>query len=410
MLLLMLGLLGGSGGLRAGTASACGAGGGAQNGGMSQLAPASQAFGLELARRLTAGDRGNVFISPVSAQLALAMAAVGGGGPTQAAMLSTLRLGGSNPDELSRQAAADVERLTSGGCGAVEIVNSLWARQGIDLDPGYVARIEQGFSGQARTLDFSSPQAAPTINGWVADATHGKIPSIVGGHIPADVILYLINATYFHGDWAKAFDPAATQTRPFQRASGGGVQAPLMARSDRFTYGEGPDYQAIALPYRDSTLRMLVVLPRDVLRPDQFAIYLDEARFAEIAGSLVPGRQGDLRLPRFKLDGDYQLRPALEQMGMGPAFAPGADFSGISPACGSGRCAISEVQQKTHLEVDEKGTTAAAVTKTAIARSLAVLPEQLPFEMVVDRPFLAAIQDTATGALLFLGVISDPSA
>jgi serpin B len=358
-------------------------------------------FGLALTGQLVGRRDGSVFVSPVSAHLALAMAAAGARGGTRQALLDVL---GLRTGDLASQMSELLLRLESAGGGTVEIANSLWAPRELRLDPNYVATAERGFRAQARSLDFGSPAAAAEINRWVAAATHGKIEALVAS-IPPAVVLYLVNATYFHGDWQTPFDATATQEGTFTLAGGGRASVPMMWREGRFAYTEGPGWQAVALPYRESTLRMLVVLPAEPLPAAAFAPYLERARLDEIVAGLVPGRRGELRLPRFRLDHDVQLAEALAAMGMAPAFSPGADFSGLSADC-EDRCLISGVQQRTHLEVDEKGTVAAAATQVAVALSMAVTAER--FHMSVDRPFLLAIEDGATGTLLFVGVIADP--
>ncbi len=365
---------------------------------MGQTAPPTQAFGLRLARALMSAHGPNLFISPASASLALAMAAAGAAGETRAAMLDTLGL--HTPDD----AAATLLPLTEQEGATVEIANGLWARLGLELDPGYVETITRAFRGEVRTLDFESPAAVPEINGWIARATHGRIRDVVGS-LPAGAILCLVNATYFHGEWARPFDRGGTHAGPFLRAGAGAVQVPLMARTGTFEYGEGPDFQAVALPYVGGALRLLVALPRSVLAPAELAELLD--RFEQVGAALAPSRNGTLHLPRLTITDDLSLAGPLADLGMLPAFRPGADFSRLSPDCGR-RCAISEVLQKTRLEIDEKGTTAAAATAVVFRASVRL--DAAPFRMVVDRPFLLAIQAVGTGALLFLGLIGDPLA
>ena len=365
------------------------------------LADASRSFGLRLTRLLAVDTRDNVFVSPLSAQMALAMAAYGARGTTQRAMLDAMGLGGLGADPAAREAGALIDRLTASGCATVEIANGLWARRGLDLDPGYLKTVQSTFKGAARPLDTGS---AKMINDWVSHATHGKISSIVDS-VPRDVLIYLINAIYFRGDWQAPFDAALTRQAPFHRAGAADVTVPLMVRSGIFTYGEGSDYQALALPYRGDTVRMVVILPSAPLVPSGFAQYLEPTRFQQVVAGLQPGLSGELQLPRFSLDFKASLLEPLSALGMGPALQAGADFLGIAPSCGN-HCFISDVTQKSRLEVDEKGTTAAAATRVAIAVSGRV---GASFKVVVDRPFLTAIQDTATGTLLFVGVIGDPT-
>jgi serpin B len=365
---------------------------------MDRTAPPTLAFGLRLARALAPAHGPNLFLSPASASLALAMAAAGAAGDTRAAMLDALGL--AAPED-----AATALLPLAGLAGAtVEIANALWARRGLELDPAYADTIAGVFQAEAGTLDFGSPAAAAAINEWVARATHGRIGQVVAS-LPAGTVLCLVNATYFHGDWARPFDPRDTREAAFRRAGAPPTRVPLMARTGTFEYGEGPGFQAVALPYQGGALRMLVVLPAAVLAAPDLAALLD--RFEEVGAALAPSRNGSLRLPRFTIADDLSLAGPLVDLGMAPAFQPGADFSRLSPDCGR-QCAISEVVQRTRLEVDERGTTAAAATAAVMVLSLR--HEAAPFEMVVDRPFVLAIQAVGTGDLLFLGLIGDPPA
>jgi serine protease inhibitor len=239
----------------------------------------------------------------------------------------------------------------------------------------------------------------------VSSRTHGRVPSILD-RVPADVLLYLVNATYFHAAWQSAFDAARTRPGSFHRAAGGDVAVPLMDRTGDFGYGAGADYQAVELPYAGGAVRMVVVLPAERLAVAGFAPYLAPARFEQITSGLGSA-SGEVRLPRFGLDVTASLLEPLSALGMAPAFRSGADFSGIAPSC-LRTCSISDVTQRARLDVDERETTAAAATRAGVAVSARVAGE--PFQMVVDRPFLIAIQHVPTGTLLFAGVVGDPSA
>jgi serine protease inhibitor len=376
-----------------GPATASGAG--------SAFAAGSQTFGLALARQFALGGAANVFTSPLSAELALAMTATGARGTTQRAMLDALGLTGLDGDAAARQANALMGRVSYGGCATVEIADGIWARRGLTLDPGFVRTVRSSFRGEAATLDANSAKA---INDWVSRRTHGMVPAILD-HVSPDVLLELVNATYFHGDWQFPFDAAATRPAPFHRASGGDVTVPLMDDVHEFAYGTGPGYQAVAVPYAGGVERMVVVLPSAALATADFASYLDAARFGQITAGLAQAT-GDLRLPRFGLDVSASLVEPLKALGMSGAFQAGADFSGMVPSCEQ-QCVITEVTQRARLQMDERGTTAAAATRVEVGLSASVVKES--FQMVVDRPFLVAIQDVPTETLLFAGVVGDPS-
>jgi serine protease inhibitor len=292
-------------------------------------------------------------------------------------------------------------RVSSTGCATIEIANGLWARHGLTLDPGFVHTVQSSFGGEAAALDSSSPKA---INDWVSRRTHGMVPSIVDS-IPPDDLLELVNATYFHGDWQSPFETASTQPAPFHRALRSDVTVPLMDNAGVYPYGTGPGYQAVALPYAGGAERMVVVLPTATLPTADFAPYLDAARFEKITAGLA-GMSGNLQLPRFGLDVSASLLDPLQALGMGTAFRGGADFSGITASCARA-CVITQVTQRARLQVDEQGTTAAAATRVGVGLAAEVVKHS--FQMVVDRPFLVAIQDVPTGALLFAGVVGDPS-
>jgi serpin B len=315
-------------------------------------------------------------------------------------MLDALGLPGLDGAGAAREAEALMARLSASDRVALEIANGLWVRPWLALAPAFVHTVRTSFGAEADALG-DSPAA---INDWVSRRTHGMVPLLLDQIEPDDLVV-LVNATYFHGDWWSPFEPGETRPGPFHRATGAEVSVLLMHRSGQFTYGEGPDYQAVTLPYRGE-VAMLVVLPRATLAAADFDPYLDPRRFAEIAAGLS-GTTGELLLPRFGLDVRTSLREPLTALGMGPAFLPGADFSGVAPSCGR-KCVISRVIQRARLEVDELGTTAAAATGV-VMRAISYRPPRPPFQMVVDRPFLVAIQHLPTGTLLFAGVVADPT-
>jgi serine protease inhibitor len=233
----------------------------------------------------------------------------------------------------------------------------------------------------------------------VKSATASKIPTIVD-RIPPDVILYLINAVYFHGTWAHAFNLTATRSHAFTTSSGA-TQVQMMSQEGNFPYVRTSNAEIISLPYRGGRFSMNIVLPpagvslqpfARQLTPSVWKIWLARTRTA----------YGAISLPRFSLTNDQQLVAPLTRLGMGTAFSSRADFSGmcVQP------CRLSQARQKTFLNVDENGTTAAAVTSIGISPTAT---QQTTFSMVVDRPFLFSIQDASTGSILFIGAINQPS-
>lgn len=347
----------------------------------------------------------NIFISPTSLAIALSMTYDGADGQTQEAMADALEFRNLSLEEVNRGNAA-LQAYVEGLDPAVKltIANSLWANQQVAFKPDFLQQNQDFYQAEVRTLDFSHPQAPAQINTWVQQNTQGKIQQIVDQIDPLD-ILFLINAIYFKGSWQEAFDPGQTQERPFNLLNGSQKQHPMMARSDQFLYLETEQFQAVSLPYGQGRLSMDVFLPRQDITLEAFAQTLTADNWQTWMAQFRPHR-GSLQLPRFRVEYDVSLQEALEALGMAVAFDPDrADFSRMT----DWDAFISEVRHKTFVDVNEEGTEAAAVTSVRIQTTAAVIDPEFPFQMTVDRPFFFAIRDQQTGAILFMGTITNPS-
>lgn len=371
-----------------------------------ELRAESAGFGFGLFRQVAAQDPGsNVVLSPVSAKLALAMAYNGAVGDTAQAMANVLDLEGKGLDEVNEQLGNLMVSLEQADEDVLlEIANSLWANEQYGLAPDFAERCRESYDAEVASLDFGDPGSARRINSWVGEKTHEKIDGIVDV-IDPDSALMLINAVYFNGKWALPFDPELTVDGDFHLPGGTTVTVPLMHGRDEYSYFENEDVQAVSLPYGEGRMSMCVFLPREGADHGAFLQGLDENVWQAWMDGFYD-REGELALPRFKVEYEKVLNDALTAMGMGPAFAGG--FTGMtSPECDE-ELFISTVLQKTYIDVNEEGTEAAAVTSVEM-EATAVMPPQEPFEMIVDRPFFFAIRDNQTGALLFVGSITDPS-
>ncbi|MFO7696275.1 MAG: serpin family protein [Anaerolineae bacterium] len=368
---------------------------------------ATNGMGLELLQRLSqaAGPGTNLFISPVSVALALGIAANGASGETHEAMLETLHLTGWDENAMNEALAGLGQALNRGDLGVeLAIANSLWLREGLPFRQSYLDAIDAYYAAHVSSLDFESVDAPDTINRWVAEQTRDRITEIVTPPIDPQAILFLINAVYFKGDWLEPFDVALTRELPFARADGTSVQAPLMSRYDSYSYVKLLTYQAVRLPYAGDRLSMIVVVPAPGVGIDDWVAGLDARGWAGIAGAMTR-KDGNVILPRFTLAFEALLNGPLSDMGMGMAMSPEtAGFTRIHKL--DQPTWIDQVRHKSFVEVNEKGTEAAAVTSMAL-RALAAAPEE-PFSFVADRPFVYAIQDDTTGAVLFIGVMRDP--
>jgi len=365
-----------------------------------QAIGASNAFGFHLLREVADADRtSSVFLSPFSASMALGMTMNGAAGPTWDAMRETLRFEGLSETEINHAYRGLLDLLRDLDPHVeLAVGNSVWHRSGLTLRSDFRERVESYFDGRVQGLDFGSPGASGTINGWVSEATRGRIEEIVPAQIPGNVIAYLINAVYFKGGWTVPFDPQLTRDAPFHLAGGGTAQVELMMRDDTVSHHVADRYAAVDLPYAGGAYSMTVVVPRGEVTVHDLVQELDPQAWAQLTGSLRTGR-AMVSLPRFELEWEAVLNDALRAMGMGIAFeAGGADFSRMFEAGGPW---IDEVKQKSFVRVDELGTEAAAVTSVAMVTSM-------PPEVRADRPFLFAIRERFSGTILFMGMIVEP--
>ena len=358
-------------------------------------------FGFDLFAELTDKEPGeNVFISPLSVAMALAMTYNGAAGETREAMALTLRLGELELGEVNGANAALLQMLDGLNPDIeINIANSLWARQGVDFSADFLGRNREFYRAQVTSLDFQDPGALDTINGWVDDSTNGKIDSILE-RINPNHVLFLIDAIYFNGTWLFPFKEANTTERTFHLDDGSDKQLPMMSRSGRFQYLKGEAFQALKLPYQKPQVGMYVFLPDPDSDLDEFLENLS----AESWGTWLQQfeeSQGDVMLPRFKLEYGAKLNDPLTALGMGVAFSHGAaDFSAMGPR----GLFIDFVFHKAVVEVNEVGTEAAAATLVAIAVSKA----EFKFDFIVDRPFFFALRDDRTETVLFMGAVYDP--
>ncbi len=370
------------------------------------------AFGLELFRRAGAAG-GNVVVSPASVALALAMARAGARGDTAAQMDTVLH------DVATDAHAAWLNALDAALTGrsgtfpdtagtpqpvALRIANAPFSQRGMTLVKAYLEGLASRFGAGLRLVDYQAdPEAARrTINAWVAEQTEQRIPELLAqGVITSDVRLALVNAIYLKAPWLTPFSPEATKPGTFTRTDGTTVEVPMMAGNLTLPYAEGTGWRAVELPYVGGSLAMTIIVPDSM---GTFETSLTPELLAEITGGLAE-RPVQLTFPKFGIESKVDLATTLAAMGMPLAFDPDrADFSGITT---EERLFISAVIHQANIDVDEKGTEAAAAT-AVIMRATSEPGE--PVTLRVDRPFLFALRDVPTGTILFLGRVADPSA
>lgn len=363
-----------------------------------EVITASNGFAFGLLREVNGGEVGeNVFLSPLSASMALAMTTNGARGATQEAMRATLGFGQLALPEMNRSYRGLLDLLTDLDPKVdIRVANAIWYRQGFPLESGFADTTRHYFDARVSALDFAAPASVRTINEWVDRSTEGKIEKIIDGAIAGDVMLYLMNAIYFKGSWTDRFDPAKTRDADFTLGDGTTTRVRMMSGQAKYGYASGDAYDLIDLPYGNGAFSMTVLLPKPGRDVDEVVASLD-AQAWNAALDRLARLEMHLSLPRFELEYEKGLNEALKALGMSIAFSPASDFTGMSSADPW----IDAVLQKTFVEVNEEGTEAAAVTSVTMVTSA-------PPSVVVDRPFAFAIRERLSGTLLFVGKMERP--
>ena len=364
-------------------------------------------FGFKLFNeiRKTQQDK-NLFISPISISIALAMMLNGAVGETEQAMAKALQL--QDMDSASINTGYTHVRYAlqpPGSEGALIIANSIWANQRVPFKQDFLQRNTQFYGAEISNLDFNDPSALETINQWVNTSTNGKIPKILDGIRP-ETVLFLINTIYFKAAWTRTFNPQSTHDRSFHLITGDKKQVPMMATAgwnSSYPYYRGNTFQAVSLPYHDGQMSMYIFLPDPESDLNTFLEHLNAERW-ESWMSQFHQQRVRLVLPKFKFEYRVRLNNALRALGMGIALSAEANFSRMALPHPMGLF-INEVIHSTVIDVHEGGTEAAAAT---VVGTLLGAPrvEIVPF--IADRPFFFAIRDNTTKTVLFMGTVMEP--
>lgn len=370
------------------------------------LVSVNTGFGLALFTELCNESPGeNIFISPMSISAALSMTYAGAGGTTLDAMAGVLGYTGLDMGQVGEGFGALMSSLEGVDNEiTISIANSAWIRDTFDqyINEEYKESLSSDYGSEMFISPFDD-ETVNVMNTWVSDNTAKKIPKMVENINPNDV-LFLINAIYFKADWTNQFKTSDTTLRDFHLADGDMVSVDTMKQDESFMYVKADDYAVLRLPYGRGKVAMYVFLPDADVTVDNIVSDLTPDELEESI-SLMRKKLVILRLPKFKMTyGVKSLNNALTHLGMGIAFDEAlADFSGITDV-GPLNLYISKVDHKALIEVDEKGTEAAAVT--TVTTTISSMPEKLPF--YVNRPFFYVIRDDRSGAILFMGKIENP--
>lgn len=341
----------------------------------------------------------SIFISPFSISTALAMTYNGSETTTKQAMAMVLGWEGIELNVINDTFGNLIRHFEKQGKEAEILVsNSIWTRKDQVIKQDFIDRNKNYFKATVDNLDFSSPSAADIVNNWISEATKNKIDKMIIPPIDPNVIMYLINGIYFKGLWSDPFDPDRTFDGIFTSLDKSQQSVKMMHKFGTVDYLRKEDFRAVRLYYGNKSVSMTAILPDEETSMDSFIEGMNRQKWESIQRDLAKTDEVMVQIPRFKLEyGIKKLNDALIGMGMAEAFDGNADFSGIRSGI-----FISQVLHKAVIEVNEKGSEAAAATVVEMSESLRIDPPVF----IADRPFIFIISDEETGTVLFIGKVA----
>jgi len=369
-----------------------------------EMLSATDRFGWDLLNTINedAEEGENVVVSSLSVAQALGMTTNGAAGTTLDQMLEVMDFG--EVDEMNH-AFKNIRGLLHSADPKVEveIANSVWYKEDLPAKDSFRALVEDYYDASFRGLDFGDKEGSKKIiNDWVNKKTREKIPAIID-EIKDNQFMFLVNAVYFLGKWQYQFDKADTKDEPFHLSDRSELNVPMMNQEADLGYYAGEECRAVKLPYGNGSFYMLVVLPSRDLTADSLVNRMDSQKWSTIVSD-IQEQAIALSMPRFEIDCKYKLNEPLQSMGMDLPFSRGeADFTNMIeevPVC------IDEVMHKTYIKVNEEGTEAAAATSVGMVNTSIGTGGPMPFR--IDRPFLFAIAEEKSDAILFSGKIENP--
>lgn len=371
-----------------------------------QVVEADRSFSYDLFRETISHDStNNIFISPLSVSMALGMTLNGAAGETQTAIKKAIRLQGLDLPAINESYSSLIELLRSADPKVnMKLANSIWYRQGFSVEEDFKEKCKEFFEARIESLDFADPSAADKINEWVSSNTDGLIDKIIEGSIPQEMVMYLINAIYFKGDWQYQFDPEKTKEQAFFTGDDT-IHVDMMSQENTLAAYVSDEVQMLDIPYGDSLFTMTLMMPGNRGIPiNNFVKDKLNSENMEYWISQMSVDTTDVFMPKFELQYEVKMNEMLKSMGMQQAFdRNGANFSNINPSI---KMFISEVRHKSFVQVDEEGTEAGAVTSVGLQPTSAG-PKVRTLRF--NRPFVFVIRERTSGTILFMGKVNDPS-
>lgn len=375
---------------------------------LTEQAPAvinsSNDFGIELFTKVAGDEPGNLMLSPLSASSALTMLLNGCEGDTYQQLRSTLKYPEDvSLDDINQAYSSLVEQLLKADEKVkLALANAIFYRDGFTVKEPFLSSMQTDFSAFIASLDFSSPSALDVINGWASDNTNGKIEKVLD-EISDDAVMFIMNALYFKGDWTNQFDESLTEDRMFYPDGREGLMVSTMTGKVGAKTYSGDNYKAAELPYGRTNFTMVIMVPDETVADFTGSFTGSEWKaLTDAFGEMDDYAETEVFMPLYKFSYEKFLNDQLKSMGMVDAFSPSmADLSGISDA----QIFVSFVKQNTFVEVNEKGTEAAAVTTIGV--NLTSVPSGPPV-FTVDKSFVFAIRERTTNTILFMGQVIEP--
>ena len=372
-----------------------------------QLVEASNEFGINLFKKTNdlAPDK-NLFVSPFSALQALSMTYNGANGITKSEMAKALCFKDASDAQVNEYNQSLAKALLNADSKVLfEIANSIWYRQEYNVFPAFIEVSQNSYNAEVKPCNFSDPSTLNAINDWCKNKTHEKIPTILD-QIPDKAFMYLINAIYFKGSWQYSFDKAKTQTADFYLSNDAKVGHSQMMLQTKLKYFSNNDYSMVELPYGSGTFNFVILLPNYNKTVDDIINNMSPQQWKE---SMTNMTKNDVvvKMPKFKLECEGLLNKPLKIMGMPTAFEDTtADFSKITTDVG---LYISRVIHKTFIDLNEEGTEAAAVTAVEMSFTSIGGETNTTKWFTANKPFVYAITEKSTGAILFIGKMINPT-
>ena len=369
-----------------------------------EMVDADNSFAFKMFREVSKQEGDNTFFSPLSLNMALGMLYNGASGDTRDEIVEGLGLKDFSESEINEyyqkisQALLEVDPTTD-----IAIANSIWYRNNFSVKKHFVEIGEEYFDAEIQGLNFNNPGAADAINSWCAEKTNNRIKNLIGGTIPDKMMMYLVNALYFKSQWQTdiQFDKEETKLGNFTKFNGQKKKVNMMEQTSYLNYFADEYMQCVEMDYGNRAFSMVAILPAKNMNINKLIDYLDSDKLNNAIKN-TRWQKVWLKLPRFKVEGDFSLSQPIRDLGMEQMFSGG--FSNIS----NDDLWVSDIIQKTFVEVNEEGTEAAAATSIILIGYGGRQKKIKPVRFFADRPFVYLIREKSTGVIFFIGRMDEP--